>query len=168
MDMNPLMQFRMASGESADEREIAAHQQREGVPSIRTDHVYVVFTTVEETLAAVRVADEFARALHVPLTVVHFRTVPYPLTQERPTGVSPVEAEEFVGHIRLNGFNLRSRVFLCRDERQALPTAFKAHSLVVIGGRHHWWPTAAERMRKTLEEAGHYVVFVDSKESAHA
>jgi hypothetical protein len=39
-------------------------------------------------------------------------------------------------------------------------------SLVVIGGRHSWWPTRPERLRRTLEAQGHIVVFVNEAEHA--
>ena len=58
----------------------------------------------------------------------------------------------------------RTRVFLCRDEEKTIPYAFKPHSLVVIGGRHSWLPTRAERWRHALEAAGHFVVLVDPSE----
>jgi hypothetical protein len=131
------------------------------VPVIRTDGVYVVFTTVEETLGAVRVAARLAQAMAAPLTVIHFRAVPYPLSIGAPAGVSPVETERFVGRLRAEGFDARVRVYLCRSERDAAAGAFKPHSLIVVAGRRSWWPTPAERWRRRLEAAGHFVVFVE-------
>ena len=40
--------------------------------------------------------------------------------------------------------------------------AFKPHSIVLVGGRHRPWPTASERLHRRLEDAGHFVVFVDA------
>lgn len=131
---------------------------------MRLDAVNVVFTTADETLAAVRVASELGRALHVPLTVVHFRKVPYPLNVDAPAGLSPVETDAFVETVRAEGIDARMRVYLCRSDDRALPIAFKRRSVVVIGGRRSWWPTASERMRRRLEAAGHFVVFVDVPE----
>jgi hypothetical protein len=131
---------------------------------VRTDSVNVVFTTVDETLPAVHVASALGRALGVSLTVVHFRAVPYPLSVQAPVGVSPIETDAFVERIRSDGIDVRVRVYLCRRDDHVLPTAFKPHSLIVIGGRRSWWPTAAERLRRRLERAGHFVVFVDTSE----
>ncbi len=36
-------------------------------PSIRTDAVYVIYTSIDETLVAVRVAGDFAKTLGVPV-----------------------------------------------------------------------------------------------------
>jgi hypothetical protein len=129
---------------------------------IRTDSVYIVFTTIDETLAAVRVAAELGKAMAVPLTLIHFRAIPYPLSVDAPAGLSPVETDAFVERVRTEGIDVRVRVYLCRNERRAIPFAFKRHCLIVIGGHHHWWPTASERWRQRLEAAGHFVLFVDA------
>jgi hypothetical protein len=137
-----------------------------GSTLIRTDSVYIVFTTIEDTLAAVRVAAEIGKAMTVPLTLIHFRTVPYPLSVDAPTGLSPVETHGFMEQLRKEGIEVRVRVYLCRDERRVIPFGFKPHCLVVIGGRHGWWPTAAERWRQRLEAAGHFVLFVDTSSAS--
>jgi hypothetical protein len=131
-------------------------------PAIRTETVYVVFTSIDETLAAARVAHRLAGAMGVPLTIIHFRAVPFPLPVDEPTGVSPAETEAFVARLRAEGLDARVRVYLCRDERRTIPFAFKAHSLIVVAGQHRWWPTPSERWCRTLEAAGHLVVFVDT------
>jgi hypothetical protein len=48
--------------------------------------------------------------------------------------------------------------------KQVIPSAFRSHSLIVIGGRPSWWPTRPERCRRLLEAAGHFVVFVGEGE----
>jgi hypothetical protein len=131
-------------------------------PLIRTDSIYIVFTTIEETFAAVRVAAELGKAMAVPLTLIHFRTVPYPLSVEAPAGLSPVETDAFVQQLRAEGIEVRVRVYLCRNERRVIPFAFKHHCLIVIGGHHAWWRTASERWRQRLEAAGHFVLFVNA------
>ena len=140
-------------------------------PAIRTDAVYVVFTSIDETLAAVRVAADFAEALGVPVTLIHFRTVPYPLPVNEPGGTSPVETDAFIERLRAEGLEIRVRVYLCRDKRRAIPLGFRPHSLIVVAGQRSWWPTASERWCRLLQAAGHFVVFVDTsehKERSHA
>src|ERR1700730_9873581 len=55
-------------------------------PAVRTDAVYVIYTSIDGTLAAVRVAGDFARALGVPVTLIHFRAVSYALSVDERTG----------------------------------------------------------------------------------
>jgi len=135
---------------------------------VRTDTVSVLFTTEEETLAAVRVASVLARAMAVPLTVVHCRAVPYPLSVDSPAGVSPVESDAFSRLLQSEGIEARIRVFLCRNRGKVVPNAFRGHSLIVLGGRRRWWPTASERWRRRLEAAGHFVLFADVRETGES
>jgi hypothetical protein len=130
--------------------------------AVRTDAVYVVFTTIDATLEAAHVAATIAKAMAAPLTVIHFRAVPYPLSVDARVGMSPVETNGFVECVRSEGIDVQVRVYLCRNERRVRPTAFKPHSVIFIGGRRSWWPTASERLRRQLEAAGHFVVFVDT------
>jgi hypothetical protein len=134
----------------------------ERIPAaIRTETVYVVFTSIDETLSAVRVAQPLAGAMGVPLTVVHFRAVPFALPVTEPTGVSPAETETFIARLRAEDVDARVRVYLCRDEQRTMPYAFRPHSLIVMASHRRWWGTPAERWRGALEAAGHFVVFVD-------
>jgi hypothetical protein len=132
-------------------------------PLVRTDRVYVVYTSAEETLAAVHVAAGIAKSLGVPVSLIHFRTVPYALPLEEPNGVDPVERDAFTDRLREAGVDVRIRVYLCSSERQSLPLALKPHSLIVLAGRRRWWLGRPERrLRRMLEAAGYFVLFVDT------
>jgi len=137
-------------------------RRRPASPSIRTDRIYLVYTGIEPTLAAARAAAPFAEALGVPLTVVHFRTVPYPLAVDAPTGISPIETAAFRRRLRNDGLDADIHVYLCRDDQRTMPRALHSQSLVVMGSRRSWWPTHAERSRRLLEAAGFFVVFVET------
>ena len=125
-----------------------------------------LISSPDETLAALRIAGGFADALNVPLILVHYRAVPYPLAVDHPPGVSPIHSEQFLERLRAEEIDVVSRVYLCRDDRRAIGTALNMPSLVVVGGRRRWWPTKAQNWQRALEAAGHYVVFVE--EHSHA
>jgi hypothetical protein len=133
-------------------------------PAIRTEAVYVIVTTIDESLAAARVARDLAATMDVPLVLFHFQTVRFAPAPNLPTGISPVETEAVVAQLRAEGVDTRVRVFCCRNQRQAIPYAFKPHSLVVVAGQRSWWPTRSQRWRRALEASGHFVVFVDLSE----
>jgi hypothetical protein len=125
----------------------------------------VLFTTIEDTLAAVRVASGFANALEVPVTILHFRTVSYALPVDGPAGISPVETAEFAQSLERESLNVRVQVYLCREALAAVPLALTSPSLVVIGGqrsRGAWWccwASQSARWRRALEARGHLVIF---------
>jgi hypothetical protein len=157
--------IQIASGAEQSHAVVASER---GSAAIRTDGIFVVFTSIDETLAAVRIASELATALDVPVTLVHTRTVPYVLPIDAPNGLSPVETDAFVNRIRdagrEAGIDVRVRVYLCRNVQHVVRLAFKPHSLIVIAGQRSWWPTRTERWRRALEAAGHFVLFVDNAE----
>jgi hypothetical protein len=123
--------------------------------------VYVLFTSPEETLVAVRVAKRLANAIGGGVTVVHFRSIGFGAPLEHPAGLSPVETDAFKARLAAEDGGALVRVYLCRDARQAVRSVIDGRSLVVIGGRRGWWPTPSKRWRRTLEEYGYPVVFVN-------
>jgi hypothetical protein len=131
-------------------------------PVVPTDAIHVVFTTAHQTLAAIRVAAALGRRFAGPLRLIQFRTVPYPLRVDAAADVSATETAAFVDRVKREGIEVQVRVYLCRSGARALSRAFKPRSLIVIGGRRSWWPTASERLRRRLEAAGHFVLFVDA------
>ena len=123
--------------------------------------VYVLFTSPEETLVAVRVAKRLASAVGGGVTVIHFRSIGFGAPLEHPAGLSPAETDAFRARLAAEDCDAGVRVWLCRDARQAIRSVIDERSLVVIGGRRRWWPTPSNRWRRMLEEDGYPVVFVN-------
>jgi hypothetical protein len=164
--MKALMQTAPVSARDSGGPEI--DEQGQG---IFTGTVYVVFTSIEETLLAAGVAAGFANPLGLPVTVVHFQIVPYPLPVDGTAGCSPIESDEFRTRVASLDLHVQLRTYRCRRERDAMPRAFYAPSLIVLSNRRRWWTTRSSHWRKTLEAAGHYVVSVNApehKEPFHA
>jgi hypothetical protein len=133
-----------------------------GDPATRAPRqLYVLFTDLEATLRAVRVAERLAPAFGGRVTVVHFRPVDFGAPLDAPAGISPAESEAFRERLEEAGGEVDVTVCVCRDARRALPSVIDPHSLVVVGGRHRWWPTAADRWRRMLEDDGYVVAFVN-------
>ena len=128
--------------------------------------VYVLFTDLEETLGAVRVARRLASAIGGGVTVIHFRSIGFGAPLEHPAGLSPVETEAFRARLAAEDCDARVRVCLCRDARQAIRSVIDGRSLIVIGGRRRWWPTPSNRWRRMLEAQGYLVVFVSETEAS--
>lgn len=131
--------------------------------------VTVIFTDPQGTAAALNFAQCFARQLGARIQLCAVIAVPHQLPLDQP----PVS----VAFLQENLQNLASRVveegyapavhvYLCRDRVPALSQLLRANSLIVLGGRKHWWPTAESRLARALRAQGHQVIFVDSRARA--
>ena len=129
--------------------------------------VNVIFTDPQATVAALKTAGSLARDLGACIRLRAAIAVPYTLPLDKPP-VSVPFIERLLSDLvcRLDRtpsspaftcicVGIRSKLF-CR--------VLRPNSLVVIGGRKHWWPTAESRMAKALRSKGHRVVFVGPQE----
>jgi hypothetical protein len=128
--------------------------------------VYALFTSLEPTMAALRVASELATRLGASVRLIHFRSVEPRRRRPDEPASSDVDAEFVANRFKSAGVAASLSVYVCRDPRQAMPMAFGRRSLIVVGDRRRLWPTRAERLYRALQDAGHYVLFVD--EDRHA
>jgi hypothetical protein len=135
--------------------------------SIETDagtlKVTVVYTSDQATLSAMQKAAVLADSLHARLTLVHPQIVPYP----RPLTSPPVPLEFTEKRLRTIASQIPAdtdiQVCLCRDREDALAVTLKPRSVVVVGGRKHWWPTAEKSLARKLRRAGHEVIFTETE-----
>ena len=129
--------------------------------------VNVIFTQQHATAAALKSAQSLARGLGASIRLRAAIVVPLRLPLDQP----PVSVRfmerllcDLVGQPEPDGSEVSVHLYVCRDWIETLLQVVRPNSLVVIGGRKHWWPTAASRMARALRGIGHRVVFVDIKE----
>jgi hypothetical protein len=124
-------------------------------------NISVIFTSVDATLAALKEAGELASSLGARITLVVPQTVPYPLPLSNP----PVLLDYNERRLRVIASGCRVEtcvsIYLCRDPVETLKSVLKPHSLVVVGSRKRWWPTAEKRLASHLRDAGHEVVVTE-------
>jgi hypothetical protein len=125
--------------------------------------VSVVFTSVEATLPALKEAATLARSLSARITLVVPQVVPYPLPITSPPVLLDFNERRFATIVSKSRIDTTVRIYLCRDRLEALAQILRPRSLVVIGGRKRWWPSAEARLAKKLRRAGHDVVVVDTE-----
>jgi hypothetical protein len=128
--------------------------------------VNVIFTDMQPTAAALKFAQSFARELGARIRLRAAIDVPFPLPLEEPP-VSIAFLQENLRKLasQLEGdtFEPTVHLYLCRDRVRALLRVLKPNSVVVIGGRKRWWPTAESRMARAFRSEGHRVILVDSR-----
>jgi hypothetical protein len=126
--------------------------------------VNVIFTELQATAAALKSAESLARGLGASIRLRAAIVVPLrlPLDQS-PVSVPFMEQllSELVSQSESDAFEHTVHLYICRDGIETLLHVLRPNSLVVIGGRRRWWPTAAARMARRLRANGHRVAFVD-------
>src|SRR5262249_20864240 len=120
--------------------------------------VYVVFTNVDDTSRALKSVALWADRLDFDIDLLVPWVVPYPLPPSNPTA----SIEFILDEIRRTGAcsdaPSEAHVYLCRDRVQILTEVLPAHSVVVIGSKRTWWPSASVRLARKLRSHGHIAV----------
>jgi hypothetical protein len=123
--------------------------------------ISVVFTSVDATLAALKEAADLANSLGGRITLIVPQVVPYPLPLTSP----PVLVDFNERRLRVlagqSRVETRVSIYLCRDALPTLLSVLKPHSLIVVGSRKRWWPTAEKRLAAKLRRAGHEVMVTE-------
>jgi hypothetical protein len=123
--------------------------------------IAVPFTSTEATLRALKLAEALAYRLDSRIALLVPQLVPYPLPLTSPPVLLDFNERRFRDFASRSHVQTSVRIYLCRDRWDALLVMLKPRSLVVIGGRKRWWPTAEARLARRLQRAGHEVVVVE-------
>ncbi len=137
----------------------SVHPNAEAAAENSGFEVYVIFTSISATLLALKRATELARDLNARIRLLVSQTVPYPLPLTSPPVLSQFSEQRFREIATRQKIETLVEICLCRDAETVLARKLKPCSLVVIGGRHTWRPTAEKAMAKKLRQAGHQVIF---------
>lgn len=130
-------------------------------PSDSRLEVSVVFTSVECTIPALKKAAALADRLRARITLLVPQVVPYPIPLASPPILLDFSERRFRIIVAQSPVETRVHVYLCRDRLNALEIMLRPRSLVVVGGRKRWWPTAEKKLARQLRRAGHEVVFTE-------
>jgi hypothetical protein len=126
--------------------------------------IFVIFTTLKQTLATLRSAHTLAANLNAKITILAAQVVPYPLPLDQPpVPVSFIEQELSAA---AGDLETAINVYLCRDRVKTIRQVLRHGSLVLIGGRKHWWPTADQRLVRKLTGDGHRVLWEHAHNAA--
>ena len=127
--------------------------------------VVVIATTPKRTVTALRTAAHLAADLGAQITLISIESVPwkFPL-QAPPVSVSSLKRKLY-GLIYEAGI-LKKEVLiqlcLCRYPLESLRAILRPNSLVVLGGRNHWWSRRERDLKTFLMSFGHEVFLSDS------
>jgi hypothetical protein len=126
-------------------------------------NVVVVCSSMQETRAALRKAGTLASELGAQITLVVPQTVPYPLPLTSPPVLLDFAERRLRDLASESPVAVVIRIYLCRDRYEALDMVLKPRSLVVLGGRKRWWPTAEKALARRLRRQGHEVILTETE-----
>lgn len=126
-------------------------------------NITVVFTSMEETVLALKKAETLAESLGARITLIVPQIVPYPLPLTSPPVLLDFQENRFRKIAALSSVDITVQLYLCRDGLDTLKQVLKPHSLIVVGGRRRFWPTQAKRLAGKLRKAGHEVIFTEER-----
>ena len=126
-------------------------------------NIAVIFTSVESTLAALKEAGNLANSLGARIKLVVPQVVPYPLPLETPPVLVEFNEHRFRVIASESPVETGVQIYLCRDRQEMLLQMLVPNSLVVLGVRRKWWPTAERLMARRLRQAGHKVIFIETE-----
>ncbi len=132
-------------------------------------NITVVYTTEEGTAAALRSAANLAERLDARITLAVADVVPNARPLSEPTfPIRQLEERSLrvVTDSGVRGTEIRIQIWLCRDLRKCLRQILSLHSLVVLGGRVGWWPSAEQKLQRWLAGMGHHVILADVRAGA--
>jgi hypothetical protein len=131
--------------------------------------VNLIFTNPPATVCALETVESLARDLGASIRLRATVVVPYQLpVEEPPVSIPFLERSLFdlISRLERDGFEASAHLYFCRDRDKALLQVLRRNSLVVLGGRKRWWPTADSRLARALRAEGHRVIIVDSRAQA--
>jgi hypothetical protein len=127
----------------------------------RDFRIYVVFTDLAGTRAALTAASRLAAGLEMPLALLVAQIVPYPLPLETP----PVSVEFIERNmselVRGLDVEVSVHVLLCRDPGGPLRDAIEPDSLVVMGASRGRWKSRHRKLAALLRTEGRRLVLID-------
>ncbi len=132
----------------------------ETIPALAVD---VMYTTDSGTRGALKQAWALAQDLGAHVRLVFIYEVPYTLPLAAPAVSLPFLQEKLVKLAGDFSGEASVHIFLCRDASRALQDVFPETSLVVLGGKKHWWRSHAQRLERRIRKLGHQVVFAESR-----
>jgi hypothetical protein len=125
--------------------------------------VFVVFTSINQTLHALERACQLAKSLESGVEILAVQTVPFALPLDDPS----VPFKFLVGRLEemaaLFPVPIKISACLCRDQLEALERMINRQSPVVIGVRKKWLSTPDDRVARKLQRAGYDVTLVKTE-----
>jgi hypothetical protein len=126
--------------------------------------ITVIFTNIPDTLCATRTASRLAAGLGAELRIIVPQAARNVVERLQPgRNVRLHHLRTIAGHHKIA---TRIDIHYCQNRSQMLQEQLSPGSIVVLGGRRHWWQTPESRLAQRLRSAGHTVLFCERQDGA--
>ena len=125
--------------------------------------IQVLYTTLRDTLSALRRAAELSLRLGASITLVVPQVVPYPYPLTSPPVLLEFNERRFRTIAKTALIETCVRIYLCRDRDELLERVLRPRSVVVLGSRKRWWPTRERLLARRLRRSGHEVIVTETE-----
>jgi len=125
--------------------------------------IFVIFTSVNETMKVLQKAIQLAKPLKTGIEVLNVQTAPYRLPLNDPTIPASYVGKRLREMVALYPENIRISDYICRDTVEALKLILNRNCPVAVGIRKRWWPTRHARLARRLRHAGYNVIPVEAE-----
>jgi hypothetical protein len=138
-------------------------QSQENSPKPRAP-VFVLFTSLKQTLKALEKAIQLAQPLHKEIEILVVQTVPYPLPLDEPPVSNDFLLRQLTEAAKSFSTEIRISVYLCRNPIEALERTLNRNCPMVMGvQKKNWWPTRDRKSVRTLRRSGFDVIAVETE-----
>lgn len=123
----------------------------------------MIATSPEATRAALQRAGEMASSLEARIALIVLQVVPFPCSLADPPVLKEFNEDRYRVIVAESTIPASVRILLCRDRVETLCSSLEPESLVVLGGKKHWWPTPEQRLARKLRHSGHRVILIETE-----
>ncbi len=123
--------------------------------------VTVLYTTDDETSAALAAAGVFAQKLNAEIRLVSFIVVPYPLDLTQPSVAPAFTVKHYTALIERMNLEANIRICYCRELETGVGQALSSKSLVLMGRKPRWWALRENRLARLVRCSKHDLLVVD-------
>jgi hypothetical protein len=125
--------------------------------------IIVPFTTLDLTKLALKQAVTFGKALKAQIRLIDVHVVPFPCPLNEPLINRRFLVNRLYELADVSDLPVRAELILARDRMQTIGKTLSPESIVVIGTRNSWFPTAERKLARFLTRVGHKVVLLASR-----
>jgi hypothetical protein len=124
--------------------------------------IIVIFTNIPDTLCATKTAASLAGGLGAELRIIVPQVARNAVQQFQPDrNVRLHHLRTLAGHHKIT---TRIDIRYCENRSRMLQEQLSPGSIVVLGGKRHWWQTRENRLAQSLRSAGHTVLFCERQD----